>query len=49
VFPSGTHKVPKLRVFLDFLVERFGGEPARRAPRGSGDRRDAAEAERSRG
>jgi DNA-binding transcriptional LysR family regulator len=29
VFPTGTHKVPKLRVFLDFLIERFGGEPAR--------------------
>jgi DNA-binding transcriptional LysR family regulator len=29
VFPPGTQKTPKVRVFLDFLVERFGGEPWR--------------------
>jgi DNA-binding transcriptional LysR family regulator len=30
IFAPGTQKIPKVRVFLDFLVERFGGEPARR-------------------
>lgn len=29
VFPSGTQKVPKVRVFLDFLLERFGNQPWR--------------------
>ena len=29
VFPPGTQKIPKVRVFLDFLVERFGREPWR--------------------
>ena len=26
VFPPGTQKIPKVRVFLDFLIERFGRE-----------------------
>ena len=30
VFPPGVQKMPKVRVFLDFLIERFGREPARR-------------------
>jgi DNA-binding transcriptional LysR family regulator len=29
VFPPGTQKIPKVRAFLDFLVERFGREPWR--------------------
>jgi DNA-binding transcriptional LysR family regulator len=29
VFPPGTQKIPKVRVFLDFLVERFGGAAGR--------------------
>lgn len=29
VFPPGTQKIPKVRVFLDFLVERFGRDPWR--------------------
>ena len=28
VFPPGTQKVPKVRVFLDFLVERFRPQPS---------------------
>lgn len=28
-FPSGTEKDPKVRVFLDFLIERFGRDPWR--------------------
>ena len=28
VFPPGTQKVPKVRVFLDFLVERFRSQPS---------------------
>jgi DNA-binding transcriptional LysR family regulator len=48
VFPPGTHKVPKLRVFLDFLIERFGNPPAR--PRsGAADRPETGGSERSRG
>jgi DNA-binding transcriptional LysR family regulator len=33
IFPPGTQKIPKVRVFLDFLLERFGrdsGRPGRR-------------------
>ena len=33
VFQPGTQKLPKVRVFLDFLVERFGGARRRRADR----------------
>jgi DNA-binding transcriptional LysR family regulator len=29
VFPPGTQKVPKVRAFLDFLIERFGDRPVR--------------------
>jgi len=29
VFPPGTQKVPKVRAFLDFMVERFGREMSR--------------------
>lgn len=29
VFPPGTQKAPKVRVFLDFLLERFGNDPWR--------------------
>ena len=31
VFPPGTQKIPKVRVFLDFLVERFRSQPQRAA------------------
>ena len=27
-YPPGTQKVPKVRVFLDFLVERFRPQPS---------------------
>jgi len=49
LYPTGTDKVPKLRVFLEFLVQRFGGEPPRRLRSDPGDRRGAADEERSRG
>ena len=29
VFPPGTQKIPKVRVFLDFMLERFGNDPWR--------------------
>jgi DNA-binding transcriptional LysR family regulator len=29
VFPPGMQKIPKVRVFLDFLLERFGNDPWR--------------------
>jgi len=29
VFPPGTQKIPKVRAFLDFMVERFGREMSR--------------------
>jgi DNA-binding transcriptional LysR family regulator len=29
VYPQGRHRMPKVRVFLDFLVERFGHAPWR--------------------
>lgn len=28
VYPAGKHLAPKVRAFVDFLVERFSGEPA---------------------
>jgi DNA-binding transcriptional LysR family regulator len=31
LFPPGTHRLPKVRVFLDFLIERFGREPVRQS------------------
>src|SRR5262249_21954221 len=31
LFPPGTQKVPKVRVFLEFLMERLGRQPARAA------------------
>lgn len=37
IFPPGTQKVPKVRVFLDFLLERFGrapGQANRSSPEG---------------
>jgi DNA-binding transcriptional LysR family regulator len=30
VYAPGRHRLPKVRVFLDFLVERFGSAPWRR-------------------
>jgi DNA-binding transcriptional LysR family regulator len=32
VYPQGRHRMPKVRVFLDFLVERFSHAPWRVAP-----------------
>jgi DNA-binding transcriptional LysR family regulator len=32
VYPQGRHRMPKVRVFLDFLVARFGQAPWRVAP-----------------
>jgi DNA-binding transcriptional LysR family regulator len=29
IYPAGRHRLPKVRVFLDFLVERFGTAPWR--------------------
>jgi DNA-binding transcriptional LysR family regulator len=29
IYPAGRHRLPKVRVFLDFLVERFGHAPWR--------------------
>ena len=29
IYPAGRHRLPKVRVFLDFLVERFGTSPWR--------------------
>jgi DNA-binding transcriptional LysR family regulator len=29
IYPAGRHRLPKVRVFLDFLVERFGQAPWR--------------------
>lgn len=29
MFPPGTQKIPRVRAFLDFLIERFGGAPWR--------------------
>jgi hypothetical protein len=31
VYPQGRHRMPKVRAFLDFLVERFGHTPWRLA------------------
>jgi hypothetical protein len=31
LYPPGRHRLPKVRVFLDFLVERFGHAPWRAA------------------
>jgi len=33
IFPTGRQRMPRVKVFLDFLKERFGGHPWR-APRG---------------
>lgn len=32
IYPAGRHRLPKVRVFLDFLVERFGSAPWRWSP-----------------
>jgi len=32
VYLAGRHRLPKVRVFLDFLVERFSHAPWRFAP-----------------
>jgi DNA-binding transcriptional LysR family regulator len=49
LFPPGTQKVPKVRVFLDFLMERLGRRPARAAGDEAGHRRGIAGSEHSRG
>jgi hypothetical protein len=30
--PPGHHQAPKVRVFIDFLIERLGSAPWRTAP-----------------
>jgi DNA-binding transcriptional LysR family regulator len=34
IYPAGRHRLPKVRVFLDFLVEKFAHAPWRSAPSG---------------
>jgi DNA-binding transcriptional LysR family regulator len=49
LFPPGTQKVPKVRVFLEFLMERLGREPVRAATAEVANRRGIGGSEHSRG
>src|SRR5262249_53152684 len=49
LFPPGTQKVPKVRVFLEFLMERWGHEPVRVAGAEPGNRHRIGGSEHSRG
>jgi len=49
LFPPGTQKLPKVRVFLEFLMERLGRQPARAASDEVGNSRGIAGSEHSRG
>ena len=46
MYLAGRHRLPKLRVFLDFLVERFGSAPGASTRRSWRRRRSAAGAPR---
>jgi DNA-binding transcriptional LysR family regulator len=36
LLPSGRHQAPKIRVFIDFVIERLGSAPWRKGVRRTG-------------